>query len=379
MLILRLLFREVQYRTLNFLLGLIAVVAAVGLFVSVLTLCDASNRETTRLMRDLGFNVLIVPQGTDMADFWSQDFAKEEMPEEYVHRLAQTRELSIRHLIARLQKKIDWRGRKILLTGILPEVPTLHKDDKAPMGLTIPRGQVYVGFELARSMNLKEGEALELGGRRFVVNKCLGEKGSKDDIRIYGHLHDVQAVLGKPGRINEIEALSCQCEGERLPRIRQEIARALPDTQVTEFRSIAVARAEQREMVEKYTAFLSPAVLLVGALWVGLLAWSNVRERRGEIGLWRALGVGSGPIAALFIGKAVVLGLVGAGLGFALGTWLALHVGPQVFPLTAPKIAPLFPLLGWSLVAAPLVCAVASYLPALAAVAQDPAEVLREE
>jgi len=377
--ILRLLFREIHYRPLNFLLGLVSVVAAVGLFVSILTLCEASDRETTRLMRNLGFNVLIVPKDTDMADFWSQDFATEEMPEEYVYRLAQTKEISIRHLVARLQKKIDWRGRKILLTGILPEVPTLHKDDKAPMGLNIPRGRVYVGFELWRSLDLQKGEAIEIGGKSFVVEKCLEEKGSKDDIRLYGHLHDVQEVLGKPGRINEIEALSCFCEGERLPRIRQELAQALPETRVTEFRSIAVARAEQRRMVERYTAFLSPVVLLVCALWVGLLMWSNVRERRTEIGLWRALGVGSGRIAALFLGKAVVLGLVGAALGFALGTWLALHVGPAIFPLTAQKITPLCSLLGWSLVGAPLMCAGASYLPTLAAVTQDPAAVLREE
>ena len=247
------------------------------------------------------------------------------------------------------------------------------------MGLNIPRGRVYVGYELARSLEIQKGDTIQIGERSFVVDRRLREKGSKDDIRLYGHLHDVQEVLGKPGKINEIEALSCQCAGERLPRIRQELAQALPNTQVTEFRSLAVARAEQRQMVERYTAYLSPLILLICGLWVGLLAWSNVRERRGEIGLWRALGVGSGRVAALFLGKAVVLGCVGAGLGFAGGTLFALNVGPQIFPLTAQKIEPLFSLLGWSLIGAPLVCAGASYLPTLAAVTQDPAVVLREE
>jgi len=103
---LRLLLKEIRHRKLNFLLGLVAVAAAVVLFVAVLTMSDASQRETTRLMRDMGFNILIVPKNTDMTDFWSEDFAKEEMPEEYVHRLAHSGIMTIRHLVATLQKKV---------------------------------------------------------------------------------------------------------------------------------------------------------------------------------------------------------------------------------------------------------------------------------
>ncbi len=379
MLLLRLLFREIQHRKVNFLLGLLAVVVAVALLVAILTMCDASRRETVRLMRNLGFNVLIVPKATDMAEFWSRGFAREEMPEEYVHRVAATRDMSIRHLVARLQQKIEWRGHTVLLTGILPEVPLQYGPKKEPMGLSIPRGTVYVGFELARTLKLHPGDIIKLRGRRFTVGRCLEEKGSRDDIRIYGHLHDVQALLNKPGRVNEIEALGCLCSGGRLPRIRADLARALPDTQVTEIRSIAVARAEQRKMVERYAAFVMPVVLLACALWVAFLALSNVRERRTEIGIFRAIGVDSGRIAVLFLGKAVLLGLIGGGLGFALGTWLALHVGPEIFPVTAHKIAPLLSLLSWSLIGAPLLCAAASYLPAMVAVMQDPAAALREE
>jgi len=377
--VIRLLLREIQHRQFSFVLGVITIVAAVALFVAILTMCDASQRETIRLMRNLGFNVLILPKGTNMADFWSEDFAEQEMPEEYVYRLAESDTISIRHLVARLQKKIRWRDRHVLLTGILPEVHMEQLPSKAPMGVAIPRGSVYVGFELAQSLSIGVGDTIELGDKPFVVGKCLGEKGSKDDIRIYGHLHDVQEVLNRPGRINEIEALSCQCEGKRLPQIRADIARALPGTQVTEYKSIAVARAEQRRMVESYAAFIIPVVVLVSAIWIGLLTLGNVRQRRVEIGILRAMGVGSGRIAALFLGKAVLIGVLGAALGFALGTALAIRFGPQVFPLTANKITPMFNLLSWTVIGAPLLCALASYLPTLVAVSQDPAAVLREE
>ena len=55
--------------------AVIAVVVAVALSVAIVTICDASRRETIHLMRNLGFNLLIVPKHTDMADFWSEDFA----------------------------------------------------------------------------------------------------------------------------------------------------------------------------------------------------------------------------------------------------------------------------------------------------------------
>ena len=377
--VLRLLLREIQHRKLNFLSAVIAIMVAVTLFVAMMTVSDASQRETVRLMRNLGFNLLIVPMDTDMADFWSEDFAREEMPEEYVHRLAESNIMTVRHLVARLQKKIEWQGRKILLTGILPEVPMAHRTQKTPMGLTVRPGTAYVGCELARSMNIQVGETITVGDKQLTVERCLDKKGSKDDIRIYADLHDVQEILGKPGRINEIEALGCLCKGMRLPQIREDIARVLPETNVTEFQSIAVARAETRAMVEKYAAFVIPVVVLVAAIWIGLLALSNVRERRVEIGVFRATGIGSARIAELFLGKAVLVGLVGAALGFAVGTGLALHFGPRMFPLTAESIAPQSSLLWWVLLGAPFLCVIASYLPAVSAILQDPAEVLREE
>lgn len=375
-----LLWREIQHRKLNFISALFAVVVAVAVCVAIVTLCDASQRETTRLMRNLGFNVLIVPKNVNMTDFWSQDFAEEEMPEEYVHRLAQSRNMSIRHLVARLQKRIEWRGRTVLLTGILPEVPMVHGPQKDPMGLDLPRGTAYVGYQLARALGIKAGDTIEIGAKTLSVTRLLEEKGGKDDIRIYAHLHDVQEILGKPGRINEIEALGCLCAGgTRIERIRADVARALPDTQVTEFESIARARSETRFMVERYAGFLIPTVLVACGLWVFLLALGNVRERRVEIGLLRSLGVGSLSIAGLFLGKAALVGLLGAAVGYGLGTWMALHYGPRIFPVTAKGFAALPALLGWALLVAPLLCIVASYLPAMLAVVQDPAEVLREE
>lgn len=377
--VLRLVLREIGHRRLNFLSATLAVVVAVTLAVAAVTMSEGARRETVRLMRNMGFNLLIIPERANFADFWSEDFAQADMPEQYAYQLAEARTLDIQHVVARLQKKIEWRGRKVLLTGLLPEIQMRHMPEKSAMSPAIEPGTAYLGYELWRAEGIAEGDVIDVLGHKFKVVKLLEENGSKDDIRIWGHLHDVQAALGMAGRINEIECLHCLCGGNALATIRENLRRELPGTQVTEFQTLAVMRAETRRMMDRYAAFIIPAIVLVCAVWVGLQMLGNVRERRAEIGIYRAQGVASTPIAALFLTKAALVGIVGAVVGFAIGTGLAMHIGPRIFIHTANKITAEPGLLLWALLLAPAVAIIAAWLPALQAVAQDPADVLREE
>ncbi|MBC7288367.1 MAG: FtsX-like permease family protein [Armatimonadetes bacterium] len=376
----RLVLREIVHRKLPFVSSVIAAAAAVAVFVAAATMSSAAERETARLMRNLGFNVLILPASEDLARFWTRGYAVAQMPEDYVYRLAKARGLLVQHLVARLQQEIEWRGQAVLLTGLSPEVPLEHGPKKSPMSPTIKPGTALVGHLIARRLNIKPGDVIQLRNRRFTVARCLAEVGGLDDLRIYLDLHDAQELLGLKGRVNEIEALGCICFGKQdINLIRAGIHQVLPDVQVVQLQTLADVRAQTRTMMERYAAVLVPSIMVASALWVFIQALMNVRERRGEIGVLRAFGVSSGRIAGLVLVKALVTGLVGGAVGFAAGTWAALHFGPQIFRLTAKQISTDWPLLGLSLAAASALAVIASYLPALVAVVQDPAEVLREE
>ena len=132
-------------------------------------------------------------------------------------------------------------------------------------------------------------------------------------------------------------------------------------------------------MAERYFSYIYPLILFAVMAWIGILAFLNVRERRKEIGIMRAIGFSSGKIALLFLGKAAVMGFAGAALGFFLGTALSVKFGPQIFKITAASIKPQMELLMWSLLGSPLVCAIAVIIPTMLGVYQDPAEILREE
>jgi len=381
--VLRLVLKELAHRKLNSLLSTVALATAVALFVAYFTTAEASRRETTRVTRDLGFNLRIIPKTTDMDYFWTVGFSDQTMPEETIHRLAQYENvfLAYNHLVASLQAKFPLQGKEVILTGLAPAI-TAPAQKQQPMGFAIKAGSVHVGYQTAQRLGLKKGDTLELAGKRFTVARGLAESGTDDDVRVFGLLADVQRVLNREGRINEIKAIDCLCltaDQDPLKVLRAELAKALPEAKVIQLRSIADARARQRQMVEKYLAFITPFLLVVCAAWVGVLAILNVRERKLEIGVLRALGYGSGRIAALFLAKPLVLGILAAVCGYALGSALALSYGPEIFKVTARWLKAEPALLLWALVAAPAFAALASFIPAMLAVAQDPAVTLREE
>jgi putative ABC transport system permease protein len=378
---LRLIIRELLYRKVNFALSLLAVTVGVGLFVSFFTTGQASQRETRRNLRDMGQNLRIIAGQTDMGKFWDTGYSDVVMPESWVYEFENVTDLFYSHLTATLQRKIDWDGRPAVLTGLASEVAP--PDRKKPsMTFNIERGTAYVGYQLARSRGLKRNSLIDLLGQTLRVERTLTERGSTEDIRIYVHLKDAQAMLELPGQINEIQALDCYCRHptkDTLTVLREQLATVLPGARVVKMQAMALAREKQRTMMEDYFALLIPVVVLVGGIWISALTFLNTRDRHGELGILRALGCGSLHIGSLFLGRSLLIGLVGAALGFSLGTGLALTVGPDLFQMTAQHIKPDYRLLGWSLLLAPAFAVAASFIPSMMAVVKDPAVTLRNE
>ena len=379
----RLVLRELSHRWLNSLLSALAIITTVALFVAYLTTSEASRRETTRVTRDIGFNLRIIPKTTDMDQFWEDGFSAQTMPENAVQRLAKYKNVFLvyNHLVASLQQRFPIQGKKVILTGLAPAI-TAPAQKKQPMGYSIEPGTVLIGFQAAQSLRLKKGDTFELAEKKLMVERCLAESGTDDDVRVYGLLSDVQKILNKEGQINEIKAIDCLClaaDQDPLRILRDELDKALPEAKIVQLRVIADARAKQRNMVEGYFALATPCLLVACAAWICVLGILNVRERRMEIGVLRALGHGSVGITALFLAKAVVLGAAGAAAGYAIGSAFALTFGPEVFKVTAGLIRAEPWLLIWALLAAPAFVALASFIPAMLAATQDPAVSLREE
>lgn len=392
--------------------------------------------QTRKLMRDMGFNLAILHADAQRRPFLLTGLPSVDMPQQFVDRLAADPSLKlVTHLVATLTGQIELAGEKVILVGYLPETPQAHKPltkfaqkmqalkkKKKPMGYDIAPGTVQLGHGLGQGglgQGRQPGQTIEVRGKQFTIATILPEKGSREDFTIAMHLSDAQALLGKPDTINEIKALECNCAESGLLAIRSQIRGILTDVQVFRDNSKADAREKQRQMVQQkharivqshgealaerrraleetagrreniealmttFARVVTPLVVLACAIWMGLLALANVRQRRTEIGILRALGKGSAVIGWLFLGKAVLLGLAGAVIGCLLGIPAAGWLGTRVLDAPDGFLAhylshhygvPLLAVLG-----APLLAAAASCLPTLSALSQDPAVVLRDQ
>jgi len=421
----RLILREIRHRQLSFALGVLSVLVAVGTLVAELTILRKHEKRTDQLVAakeaevrekmakleedyrkitlGMGFNILILPKDQNLSDLYADDYASKYMPEEYATRLAKSRVATINHVLPSLQQKVKWteHERTILLMGVRGEVYLQSKQQK-PLLEPVAAGTMILGHELSANLRLQPGDKTRLLGREFTVNKVNDARGNKDDITVWINLAEAQELLGRQGQINAILALDCTCDTvDRLGRIRAEIQRILPDTQIIEFQSQALARAEARQRAasearesvererlsrdrlrrerESFAAVLVPLVMIGAAVWIGFLALANVRERRPEIAILRALGLRSAQILFIFLGKAVLTGLTGALLGYAAGAtvgtfWTEAAGAARV---TVPWLDPVRLMI--VLATAPVLAALASWLPALLAAQQDPAEILSKE
>ncbi len=81
----------------------------------------------------------------------------------------------------------------------------------------------------------------------------------------------------------------------------------------------------------------------------------------------------------LFLGKAVLLGPCGGVVGCLLGYVFARWLATSVFEVTVESFTPSTVASICAILGTPLIAAMASYLPTLAAVKQDPAVVLSGE
>ena len=118
---------------------------------------------------------------------------------------------------------------------------------------------------------------------------------------------------------------------------------------------------------------LGAVALLVGAIGIANIMVISVLERRGEIGLRRALGATRRHIGSQFLAESALLAAIGAVAGLAIGAGAT-----EIYAVgkNEPFVVPLY-----ALIAAPaaglLIGALAGLYPAAKAARLSPTEALR--
>lgn len=150
-----------------------------------------------------------------------------------------------------------------------------------------------------------------------------------------------------------------------------QIALAEPRT-LDEVKSLMLA--DDRFTMNLYASFAIVALLLAAVGIYGVMAFT-VAQREHEIGLRMALGASRGNVVGLVLKEALVLALIGLGLGLVGAFFVGRAMHSTLYGVGPLDYAPV------AAVALALLCAslVASWLPARRAAAVEPMKALRSE
>jgi putative ABC transport system permease protein len=264
--------------------------------------------------------------------------------------------------------------------GLLAAVGTTVESGRYLNAATARLPVAVLGANAAQRLGIDRifsGERIWLGGQWFYVVGILAPALLADDI-------DDSVLVGFPAAERYLDydghatTVYVRAETSQVAAVQSVLtATANPESpnevQVSQPSAALVARAQAQSAFNGLFLGLGAISLLVGAVGVGNIMLIGVLERRSEIGLRRALGATRGQIRTQFLAEAILLGLLGGGVGVAAGV-----VATATYASTKGW-ATVIPVLAWGggLGAALAIGAIAGLVPALRAARLSPTEALR--
>lgn len=229
-----------------------------------------------------------------------------------------------------------------------PESPWQLVDGAAP-----GPGDVVIDRAAARSGDVRVGDRVVVtaagGSREFTVSGIATFAGSDTAGGSTWALFDLATaesfVLGLPGSIDAVIVVSDGSldDVEFAASLEEQLRDARPDLEI-EVLTGAEITAENQDAIERGLGFFTTFLTIFAAisLFVGSFIIYNVfsisaAQRQREHALLRAIGASRGQVTRMMFAEALVVGLIGGGLGFAGGVGLAAAI---VQLLTASGVGP---------------------------------------
>ncbi len=282
-------------------------------------------------------------------------------------------------------------------TGIVPGIglASFRDSDGVDRFLVLPGDDVKITFPTA-------GTPPKAVSDTFTIVDFYESKMSEYDSNFVfvpiAALQRMRGMIDPQTGIPSVNSIQIRLKpGAELNVVRDRLRKAFP----AEMYAISTWRDKQGPLlsaVDMEMAVLNILLFLIIAVaGFGILAifFMIVVEKTRDIGILKSLGAGSTGIAGIFLGYGLFLGLVGAGVGLALGlaiTWNinAIRVGVEwctgqrVFD---PSIYYFFKIptivnpvtVAWIIAGAVGIAVAASVLPALRAARLHPVEALRHD
>ncbi len=402
--IIKLVWLELGQRKTQLITGTLAIMLGIGVIVAIRSISVVSEKAVAINLDNLGANIMVLPQGASVNNYYTADIDAPTFPEEYVERIVTSTLPGVDNLSPKLTRRVKIGDKKFVLTGILPKNELASKPIWQNSGLfgaeleascgenpenkshgfedeKLQRKSVdslnptdcLIGSSAAQQLQLKTGDKLEINETVFTVAKVLGETGTIDDDRIFAHLQTVQDMLGIGDQISAIEIMGC-CNAIT-EGLLGKLRNILPDTRITTIGQIVATQVKTNALMNQISLILLIIILVVGGISIGNYMWANVNERKREIGILRMIGYSRASIYFMLMTKAFIMGVIGGVVGYVVGTLIAYKLGPN---LAGINVDPIPILLLWSVILSIVISIIGSILPAYFASKFEPYSNMQE-
>lgn len=384
----------------------LAILLGVAALVAIRHITYFSEKEISQQLAQLGANILVLPAEATLQDYYAADQNGGTIPEEHVSEIYLAGLTGIEQVSPRLNMPASLGGVPVTLTGILPQseleaqtswqtttvftAPKAHEGcEKAKLATSQLEGtdslvthraiqnlksdEVVLGAEVASRSAFSTGDTVELLGKSFKILGILPTTGTVDDSRVFAHLHTVQDASGSGPVCNAIEVIGC-CEdaaGGLVPELRK----LLPNTKVVTISQVVQTQVGVNRLMANTSWFVLAILVIVGGTSLAGAMTANVRERRREIGTLMALGATPQFVRRLFLGKALVLGVVAGTCGSLIGLIVAIVAGPA---WAGVAVSPLIATSSLAALAATALAIISAWWPSRKAAALDPCLCFQE-
>jgi putative ABC transport system permease protein len=228
---------------------------------------------------------------------------------------------------------LDFPGRTFQLLGTDPLADSPLRDYRSELQgerflrqlMTVPNA-VMMAAGTARALGLAVGDSLRVRSAGTLHSlRLVGLMQPQDPLAAQGMadllLADIataQSLLDRVGRLSRIDLVLD--DGAQLERLRQGLP---PGVQLIDRQGADQAQTQMTAAFRTNLTAMSLLALLVGGFIIFNTMSFSVLQRRRLFGLQRALGVTAAQLWQVVLGEALVVGLLGAGLGLLLGVVLA--------------------------------------------------------
>ncbi|WP_405971721.1 ABC transporter permease [Streptomyces sp. NBC_00988] len=194
-----------------------------------------------------------------------------------------------------------------------------------------------VSKSYAKTKKYKVGSTFKISSTKFTVIGIATPNSSESTIDVYVPLKQAQTLGDSKNKVTTIYVKAT--DSKQISTVKTTIQKNISGTTVTTSADLAStvsgSLSTASNLATSVGKWLSIAVLIAAFLVAALLTSSAVSRRVREFGTLKALGWPSRKVTRQVVGESMVNGLIGGGLGIALGLLAAYTVTAISPKLTA--------------------------------------------